>query len=55
MNNIQDITTAVGRENLKWSASSMFAGAWFYRFLLINPYQTFKCNVGGADSVRVLI
>lgn len=24
--NIQDITTEVGRENLKWSASSMFAG-----------------------------
>jgi len=25
-NNIRDITTEVGRENLKWSASAMFGG-----------------------------
>ena len=38
-NNIQDITTAVGRENLKWSASSMFGGAWFYCLRFMNVYE----------------
>jgi hypothetical protein len=33
----------------------MFGGAWFYRFRLMNPYQTFDWNVGGADTVRVFI
>ena len=33
----------------------MFGGAYFYRFRLINPHQTFNWNVGGAETVRVFI
>lgn len=33
----------------------MFGGAWFYRFRLMIPYQTFNSNVGGTDTVGVFI
>ena len=52
-NNIQDVTTEVGRENLKWSASSLFAGAPFHRALFmafINPRDP-----GGSDTVGTLV
>ena len=54
-NNIQDITTEVGRENLKWIASSLFAGARFHLAFVVTSYQPFNWNIGGADTVGVTI
>jgi len=54
-NNIQDTTTEVGRENLKWTASCLFAGAWLHLAFLITSHQTFNWNIGGADTVGVII
>jgi len=54
-NNIQDITTEVGRENLKWTASCLFAGAWFRLAFVVTSYQPFNWNIGGADTVGVTI
>jgi hypothetical protein len=42
--------------NLKWSASSLFAGAPFYRaFSNGRSSSFFNWDVGGADTVGVLI